>query len=279
MNPPEVDVIVVNWNTCDLLKRCLLAAENSEGVTVRLIVVDNGSVDGSLSMLRTEFPQVRVIANQTNAGFARANNQAILACSAPFILLLNSDAFVEPDTIAGMVGSLTRHADAGAVGCRLTYEDGGLQRSCYSFPDLFTEFIQGIFLDRLFPRSRLFGKYLMTWWDMADAREVDVVMGAVLLLRREALNQVGLLDESYFMYSEEVDLCYRLRRKGWKTRYEPGAKAVHLWGGSARKVPAQTMIRLYQSRMQFFRKHYGGLTAGIYKAMLLMFNAARGFLG
>lgn len=282
MSPAEVDVVIVNWNTEGLLRRCLASLAASQGVTLHTVVVDNASSDDSCAMVKSEFPEVRLVENPENLGFAKANNLGIRLGQSRYVLLLNSDAFVSPDTVAGMVEAMETYPDTGAMGCRLVYEDGSLQRSCYSFPDLATEFYQATWLDRMFARSKVFGRYLMTWWEMDDFRTVDVVMGAVMLLRREALDAVGLLDESYFMYSEEVDLCYRLRRQGWLTRYLPSVQAVHIWGGSAKRVPVQTLIRLYQSRVHFFRKHYGRLTAMLYKALLwkaAALRAAGGYLG
>lgn len=272
----QVAVIIVNWNTVDLLDRCLRALYASEGdIELEVCLVDNGSSDGSLELMRDVYPQVRVIANEVNVGFARANNQGISATHGEYILLLNSDAFLGPDVVRRLVARMEEYPDTGAMGCRLVYEDGTFQPSCYSFPDLWTEFFQAVWLDKAFPRSPIFGRYLMTYWNFNDFRVVDVVMGAVMMLRRRALDEIGLLDEGFFMYSEEVDLCYRLYKGGWKVRYEPAAQAVHLWGGSSRKVPAETMVRLYQSRTRFFRKHYGHGTASLFKALLWFEGALR----
>jgi GT2 family glycosyltransferase len=198
------------------------------------------------------------------------------------ILLLNSDAFLSESAIDQMVRKMDEYPDTGALGCRLLYEDETLQRSCQSFPGLETELWQAFFLGRVFSANRIFGKYKMTYWKMDDFREVDVVMGAVLLVRCSALDQIGLLDESFFMYSEEVDLCYRLKKQGWKVRFMPEAQAIHLWGGSSRKVPAATMVRLYRSRVQFFRKHYGGVKTFLFKGILCLESIMRifgGYLG
>lgn len=259
---PDVSIIVVNWNTRDLLERCLTAArDNAGGLSIELIVVDNGSGDGSVAMLRERFPEARVIANSENVGFARANNQGMAVASGRYVLLLNSDAFLDAGALERLVQYMDSHPRTGAAGPRLRYEDGSLQRSCFAFPTLATELWQALWLDRLFPRSRVFGHYWMTYWNLDDTREVDSLMGAVLLLRREAIEQVGGLDEQFFMYSEEVDLCYRLWRAGWSVCFVHTATAMHLWGGSARRVPAETFLRLYRSRVQFFQKHYGEATA------------------
>ncbi len=266
---PAVSVIIVNWNTASLLDRCLSAlCAGAENLDLDVWVVDNASTDESVLSTRSKYPQVKIIENRENLGFARANNQGIRASQGEYILLLNTDAFLFKGTLAALVRKMEEYPDTGAASCKLLYEDGSLQRSCYSFPTLATELWQCLYLDKLFPGSRLFGKYMLTYWPMDDFREVDVIMGACMLLRRKALDEIGLLDESFFMYSEEVDLCYRLKESGWKVRYVPEVQATHIWGGSSRQVPVETMIRLYKSRVQFFRKHYGIVAAALFKLVL-----------
>ncbi len=276
----NVSVIIVNWNTEAYLERCLSALYQTEEGTVKDVwVVDNASSDGSVGMVKVKFPQVNLIENSANVGFAKANNQGIQASASELVLLLNSDAFVEEGCLQNLVEVMTKFPDTGVVGAQLLYEDHSLQRSCYAFPTLATELWQTLWLDRMFPRNKVFGKFLMTHWAMDNFREVDVVMGAVMLLRRSAIDQVGMLDETFFMYSEEVDLCYRLAQAGWKTRYAPQARAIHLWGGSSKKVKTETLLRLYHSRVQLFRKHYGGWVVGWYKVVLAVNCLSRSILG
>jgi len=151
------------------------------------------------------------------------------------------------------------------AGCKLLYEDGRLQPSCSTFPTLFTEFCIATGLDKLFPKSPLFGKYRMTYWDFDDVREVDVILGAFMLVRATAINEVGLIDERYFMYSEEVDWCYRFKEKGWKIFFYPHVEAVHLWGGSIRRIRVEMLIQMYRSRIAFFRKYYRRQSANLLK--------------
>jgi len=276
----NVSVIIVNWNTQDYLERCLAALYRTENATVKDVwVVDNASSDGSVGMVKAKFPQVCLIENEQNVGFARANNQALRASTADLVLLLNSDAFLEEGCLTRLVAVMQTNPDTGAAGARLLNADHTLQRSCYAFPTLSTELWQTLGFDRLFASSPFFGKFLMTDWAMDDFRVVDVVMGAVMLLRRQTLEQVGHLDESFFMYSEEVDLCYRMAQAGWKVRYVPDAWAVHLWGGSSKKVKAETLLRLYRSRVQLFRKHYGKWTAFLYKGLIVFNSLTRTILG
>lgn len=265
----DVSVIVVSWNTQDLLKQCLQQVESTiKASSYEIIVVDNASDDGSQAMVRQDFPAVRLIENTENAGFARANNQGIEVSRGRYVLLLNSDAFVEANTIDGMVSFMDARPEAGMAGCKLLYEDRTLQRSCYSFPSLLTEFYIAVQLDKLLPRSREFGKFMMTYWDFDDVREVDAIMGAFMLVRREVIEQVGGFDESYFMYSEEIDWCYRIKQHGWRILYNPDVQAVHLWGGSSQNLREATLLRLYRSKVMYFRKHYGQLSARVLKLII-----------
>jgi GT2 family glycosyltransferase len=269
----DLSIIVVSWNTRDLLSKCLQCVQSTvKKVTYEIIVVDNNSNDGSQDMVALRFPNVKLIANADNRGFAKANNQGIQVSDARYVLLLNSDAFVKENTIDQMVAFMDEHPEAGMAGCKLLYEDGRLQPSCATYPTLATEFFIAAGLDKLFPKSKLFGKYLMTDWDYSDTREVDVIMGAFMLARKTAIEQVGLMDEAFFMYSEEVDWCYRFKAAGWKIYFTPDAECIHIWGGSSRAVKVETLIRLYRARVQFFRKHYGRLTAFLYK-IILTFNS------
>jgi GT2 family glycosyltransferase len=266
---PDVSIVVVNWNTRDLLAECLEAIARTSGdLDMEIIVVDNGSTDGSQDMVRQRFPQVHLIANMENLGFARANNQAIRRSQGRYVLLLNSDAFVREHTIQHVVAFMDAHPEAGMAGCKLLYEDGRLQPSCYTFPTLFTEFCIATGLDKLFSKSPLFGKYRMTYWDFGDVREVDVIVGAFMLVRATAIGEVGLMDERYFMYSEEVDWCYRFKEKGWQIYFYPHAEAVHLWGSSTGRIRVEMLIQMYRSRIGFFRQHYGRRSATLLKVLI-----------
>ena len=264
-----LSVIIVNWNGADFLKRCLTQVfQTIKSIPFEVIVVDNASTDNSVCMLKEKYPGVALLENESNEGFARGNNQAFSQAHGEYCLMLNSDAFIHPNGVDKMIRIMQNNPSIGALGCRLENEDGTLQRSCYSFPTLLTELWAVVYLEKLFPRSTVFGKYNLTYWDCDDFREVDVVMGACLLLQKKALDQVGVLDEDYFMYSEEVDLCYRLKKSGWKVFFTPAATATHIWGGSSQKAPISSIIRLYRSRVLFFRKNYSWLYAFGYKILL-----------
>lgn len=276
----DLSIIIVNWNTRELTARCLSAVDATvKKISYETIVVDNNSSDGSQDMVREQFPNVKLIANTENGGFAKANNQGIQISQGRYVLLLNSDAFVLENTLDTMVTFMDAHPEAGMAGCKLLYENGSLQVSCATFPTLATEFYIAVGLDKLFPKSKIFGKYLMTDWDYGTMREVDVIMGAFMMVRKSGIDQVGMMDESFFMYSEEVDWCYRFKAAGWKILFTPEVECIHIWGGSSRAVKVETLIRLYRARVQFFRKHYGRLTAFLYKIILVFSTFVRVFPG
>jgi hypothetical protein len=268
---PDVAIIIVNWNGKDLLRRCLTAVrETVKRVSYETYVVDNHSSDGSVEVVRAEYPWVKLLANTENLGFARGNNQAMRLAlpDSRYLLLLNSDAFVKADCIDHMVAFMDQHPAAGLGGPKLLYEDGRLQRSCYSFPTLWTEFTIALGADKFLAKLPFFGGYNLTHWNYDTVREVDVIMGAFMLARQAAVEQVGLMDEAFFMYSEEVDWCYRMQAAGWKTLFTPEAMCIHLWGGSSQQVKVESLIRLYRARVQFARKHYSRLTTFLYKVVI-----------
>jgi GT2 family glycosyltransferase len=267
----DLSVIIVSWNVRELLARCLEALYATvRTLSFEVIIVDNASVDGSAAMVGERFPEVILIANADNLGFGRANNQGAAIARGRHLLLLNPDAFVHQGTVERLVAFLDTNPDAGAAGPKLLNEDGTLQRSVTSFPTVLTELWTTLGLDRAFPRHPVFGHYKLTHWAMDDLRPVDALMGACLLVRREVVEHTGLFDEQFFMYSEEVDLCYRIQGAGWRNYFLPDVQATHIWGGSSRRVPTATFLRLFRSRVQFFRKHYGPRATACYKAVLAL---------
>ena len=272
----NLSIIIVNWNTRDLLAQCLHSVLTDiralPSLRVETLVVDNASTDGSVQLVWKQFPWVQLIVNKKNVGFATANNQAIRASLGRYVLLLNSDTKIKLGALKTLVDFLDSHVQAGAVGAYLLNSDETtLQTSCYPFPTLWRELWRLFHLDVLYP----VGIYQMANWDLNTAREVDVIQGAALMLRREALNQVGLLDERYFMYTEEVDLCYRLQKGGWLLFWVPQSKVVHYGGQSAKQVAADMFLCLYQSKLIFIKKHYGSLATKIYKFILFAATITR----
>jgi GT2 family glycosyltransferase len=275
----DVSIVIVSWNTRELLRDCLLSVYN-EGfagtpATFEVIVVDNTSSDGSAQMVRECFPQVKLMANRENVGFARANNQAIPMCTGRYILLLNPDTRLKPAAMGAMLGFMDANPQAGACGSRLLNPDGTLQVSCHPAPTLPRELWRLFHLDRL----KAYAEYRMAAWDVQTPREVDVIQGASFLIRREVVDRIGLLDEDYFIYSEEVDWCRRIQADGWHIYWVPQSQVVHFGGQSTRQVATEMFLRLYQGKVLYFHKHHGATTARLYKVVLLLAALARVAVG
>jgi N-acetylglucosaminyl-diphospho-decaprenol L-rhamnosyltransferase len=265
----DVSIVLVSWNTRDLLLACLDSIPDAVGAQrADVWVVDNGSADGSVTAVRAWRPAsaelpVYIIENQHNAGFAAANNQAIVASTGRYVLLLNSDTVARPGSIERLVRFADERPGAGLVGAMLLNPDGSYQGSFADFPSLHSELLSASSLGPL-----LFGRWYPNYGPgQAQAtRQVDYIQGACMLARRAAVEQVGLLDEAYFMYNEETDWCLRMRRADWETWYLPAARIVH-YGGQSTKQVRRTMVQaLYRSKVRFFRKHYGPLPAAILRA-------------
>ena len=236
-----------------------------------MFVVDNASSDGSADMVATEYPQVRLIINPHNTGFAAANNLAIRQCSGSYVLLLNPDTELLPGAIISLLDIMLRHPNVGVSGARLLNRNGSLQQSCYLFPTLSREAWLLFHLDRVLP----YAVYETHKWSLSLNRRVDSVQGACMLVRSACLEQVGLLDEDYFMYTEEVDLNYRIAKAGWDIYWVPRARVIHLGGQSTKQIATEMFIRLYQSKVLFFRKHYGSRAAIVYKGILAAASSVR----
>jgi N-acetylglucosaminyl-diphospho-decaprenol L-rhamnosyltransferase len=270
-----LSVIIVNWNAGDLLRKCihsLVADQERSGLKdVEIFVVDNASSDASLASVRSEFPSVFCIQNSENFGFARATNQGIRSSSGEYILLLNPDTEILPGALGELLRFLDSHPKAGAVGAMLLNSDGSLQVSAYPEPSLFRETWRLFFLDKLRP----IGSYPMAAWHTGTPREVDVLMGACILTRREVMDQCGLLDERYFIYSEDQDLCRRLRSHGWQICWLPQARVLHHGEQSTRQIKGDMFVRLYREKTAYFRIHHGSSAAARYKIVLFFASIIR----
>ncbi len=259
----RASIVIVNWNTKALLAGCLASiAEHPPSGAYEVIVVDNASTDGSPVMLRDRFPDVTLLVNEENVGFAAANNVGIAQSHGDYILLLNSDTVVRAGALDALLRFMETEPEAGAAGARLINGDGTLQPSCSALPTLLRE---GMHLFHLDFRQRR----MMQRWDTRQPRPVEVLLGACMLVRRTALEQIGLMDEGYFMYSEEVDYCRRLRDAGWKLYWVPQAEVVHYGGQSTRQVATEMFLRLYAAKLRYFRKHEGARAGQVYKLILL----------
>ncbi len=272
----DVSIVIVNWNTRDILRDCLRTIyEQTRSVDFEVIVVDNASQDGSPEMVRSDYPQAMLLANGTNVGYAAANNQGIRAAHGRYLLVLNSDTLILDGAIDRMVEFADAHPRAGVLGCRVCNPDGTLQPTCFMFPSIFNSFLSAFYLNKLFPRSRLFGREAMSWWDRNDVREVQVVTGCFMLIRKEALDGVGLMDERFFMYAEETDWCYRFGKAGWQVMFTPAAQIIHLGGQSTAQKPAEMIVQLRISILRFVGKHHGAIARWCVALNMMLFFAIR----
>ncbi|MBN2394322.1 MAG: glycosyltransferase family 2 protein [Anaerolineae bacterium] len=277
----DLSIIIVNWNTKELLARCLESIGASfvpqdtktvdllasrEPISYEVFVADNASTDGSAVMVREHFPEVHLIENSENVGFARANNQAIPQSTGRYMLLLNSDTEVHPGALEELVQFMEARSQVGGCGPRLLNADGSLQASCHPMLTPGREFWRLMFLDRIWRRAT----YDQQRWDPSIPRQVEVIKGACFLLKREALDQVGLLDGQYFMYTEEMDLCYRLLQAGWQLWWVPKAVVTHFGEASSKQVAENMYIQLYRSKVQFHRKFGADRRANRFKRLIIL---------
>lgn len=249
-------VVIVNWNTKELLKACLRSIYQESAKTVQeVIVVDNDSTDGSQALVRQEFSQARLIENEDNRGFSYACNQGIRASRSEYVIILNSDTLVSSGSIDSMTDFMDKNDRVGVLGPKLLNEDGSVQLSCRNFPS-FKEATGHAFLGIFSQANPYTRSYRQMDWDHQTACEVDWVSGACMILRRKALDEIGLFDESYFMYLEDVDLCRRMKESGWKVYFYPEAVVTHLSGGSSKQRSGQAIIEHQKSIYHFYRQYY-----------------------
>lgn len=271
----DISIIIVNLNTRALLKACLdsVVAEGSD-LSLDLIVIDNGSTDGSIEMIRSGFPQVTLRINPTNEGFAKPNNDGMRIATGRYMFLLNSDTVVKPGAFEKLKSHLDAHPEVGVCGPMLLYPDGRLQRSVCSFHTLWTHMCDMLALDKLLPRTRLFGGGEMTTfpYDESRTQEVDSLMGAAVLLRREVWEQVGGFDERFTIYYNEMDWFIRVKEKGWKIFYVHDAQIIHHRGATAAIVNREFTYfdEMYANTLLFFQKHYGRWAVVAYKLLLVV---------
>ena len=266
----DLGLVILNYNTRDVLRDCLRSLADTRNVAVEVVVVDNASADGSADMVRTEFldkdfPQVRLIASPINGGYAYGNNLALRefldrANPPRALMLLNSDTLVPPDALRNLMDFLDTHPDAGIVGPRLQLRDGSLDLACRrSFPTPQVSLYRMVGLSKLFPKSKRFGQYNLTYLDENETAQVDSVVGAAMLMRTAALQQAGILDEAFFMYGEDLDLALRIKQKGWNAYYFPGATILHYKRESSKRS-RKAQIEFYRAMYIFYEKHYRATT-------------------
>ncbi|HNW60585.1 MAG TPA: glycosyltransferase [bacterium] len=254
-----LSIIIVSYNVREFLEQALISIERALGnLDSEIFVVDNNSMDGSPEFVRRHFPAVRLIANTENVGFARANNQAIAIARGRFICLINPDTIVQEDTFTTLLAFFETHPQAGLLGCKILNPDGTLQLACRrSFPTPWVAFAKIAGLAALFPSSRLFGRYNLTYIDENATCEVEAISGSFMLLRREVIDQVGMLDDAFFMYGEDLDFCFRIHSAGWKIIYVPATRIIHFKGESSKRSPFEQRRLFYEAMRLFVNKHFG----------------------
>lgn len=282
---PEISVVIVNYNVKHFLEQCLLSIEKAKhNLNIEVIIVDNASVDGSQSMIKKKFKDVLLIENNRNLGFGRANNQGLKIARGKYILILNPDTLIQEDTLQVLKNFLDEHPDVSAVGCKLINPDGSFQVSSRrSIPTPWVAFTKISGLSRIFPRTKIFGRYNLTYISPDIECEVDILSGSLMMIRHDIIKQVGYFDEDYFMYGEDIDLCYRIKKAGGKIYYTPKTKAIHYKGESTKKGEFSYITNFYSSMLIFIDKHFKDhysvfikmmLKAGIYlRAFIAYFNS------
>lgn len=277
----DLAIVIVNYNVCDLLRDCLKSVYASTGLSFEVCVVDNASPDDSAAMVAREFPHAHLIRNTENMGYAAANNLGLRyfgfsdqpaaspdhqAASPRYALLLNPDTIVPPGAFAEMIQLMDDHPAFGVSGPKLVRLDGTLDLACRrGFPSVEVSFWRLTKLSKIFPRSRRFGRYNMTYLDPDQPAEIDSVVGAFMLVRREAIEQAGLLDEIFWMYGEDLDWAYRIKQRGWQVYYYPHVVVTHVKRASSRQDNAGAARAKYEfdrAMWLFYRKHYQATTPG-----------------
>ena len=285
----DISVIIINWNTKDLLRNCLASLSHFENdLKAEIIVTDNASEDGSREMVSSDFPGVTLHVNSSNLGFGAGNNRALPLATGRYILFLNSDTIVNPLALEKMVRYADKNPDIGILGPKLLNEDGSLQYSCRRYPQIAMAFFRNTPLGRLFPNNKYTNNYLMQDWDHSEPRDVDWVSGAALMIRRDLLNQIGSFDEEYYMYCEDVDLCWRANnatsgelftKKGvpsnWRVIYFPDAVIQHLIGKSSDQAPTRMTYEFHRSQYLFYKKHYSAATPLLIRPLIPLGIAIR----
>ena len=259
MDEVRLSIIIVNWNTCDITRDCLRSLRRQvSGIAHEVIVVDNASSDGSVEMIRREFPEVRLIVNDDNLGFGRANNQAMRVARGRYFFLLNSDTLAIDDSIQRLVAFIERDSQVGIAGCKLLFEDLSLQGSCSRFTSIRVALLEDLMLYKFLSRRRQGELLLGGYWPHDRARDVDAVWGAAMMVRREVFEQTGGFDERIFMYGEDLEWCMRVHDAGWRITFTPDCRIVHLNHKSAEKKYGDERIDLCHKRAyEIYRRRSG----------------------
>lgn len=272
----SLSIVIVTWNAKQYTCECLESLENQwPSRLLQIIVVDNASSDGTESLVHEKFPQVMLIQSGSNVGFAKGNNLGIRKSTGKYLFLINSDVHVLPGCLRKMVDFMEEHPDIGMLGPQMLDRQCRVARSAMRFPTVWNVFLRALALERVFKRSRLFGGYLMSDFPHDRIADVEVLNGWFWMIRRQSLDQVGLLDESFFMYSEDIDWCKRFRENGWRLVFFPRAQAIHYGGASSTNAPVRFYLEKLKASNQYFRKHHGRLSLFLYRVAIVLHESLR----
>ena len=276
----KLSVVIVNYNVEHFLEQCLYSARKAmQNIEGEIFVVDNNSIDGSCRMVKKKFPEVFLIENKENTGFSKANNQAIRIAKGEYVLLLNPDTVVEDDTFSSIIGFMDKHPEAGALGVKMVDGSGKfLPESKRGLPTPLTAFYKMFGLSSLFPHSKRFSKYHMGYLDENEVHEVEILAGAFMLLRKSVLDKIGLLDETFFMYGEDIDLSYRVTQAGFKNYYFPKTRIIHYKGESTKKSSVNYVLVFYNAMVIFAKKHFTNKNARLFAQLINIAIYFRAFL-
>ncbi|MFC5700848.1 glycosyltransferase family 2 protein [Cohnella faecalis] len=254
----DLSILILNYNTCRLTLDCLQSVYRSETqYRYEVIVIDNASKDDSVAQIRAQFPQSTLICNEDNVGFAKGNNQGMRIAAGKYVLLLNSDTVVRPDTFETMVRFMEEHPQVGASGCKVVLPNGALDKACRrGFPTPSASFYYAFGFSKRFPGNPRFNQYQLGHLDENLDYPVDCLVGAFMLVRKQTIEEAGMLDEQFFMYGEDIDWCYRIKQAGWGIHYYPYTSIVHYKGASARRRPFKIIYEFHRAMILFHRKHY-----------------------
>ncbi len=274
----DMSIIIVSWNTREYLIECLQSVEDTScGLSYETLVVDNGSVDDSVEVVRRQFPNVRVIEAGENLGFAKANNIGITHANGRYLAFVNSDVKVLPDCFQRLIHYMDKHSEIGLAGPRILNTDGSLQPSCRRAFTLWTCFCTALALNRLFPKSSRFADSRMEEWAHDEIRTVSALTGCFWLARRESVEEIGLLDESFFMYGEDIDWCNRFIENGWKVVFYPEAQSIHHGGGSSRIKPTKYFVEMHKAALRLWEKNHGTISTILYVFLAVVHHSVRIF--
>jgi GT2 family glycosyltransferase len=276
VRPVDLSIIIVSWNAKSYVQECLeSAALYCPSHSSEVIVVDNASTDGSSELVSRRFPQVKLVQNSSNLGFAKANNIGIALSSGEYVCLINSDVKFVHDCFTPMLAYMRGHSDVAMLGPQMLDSDLHVRRSTMRFPTVWNSICRALGLDRVFEGSRTFGGQMVSDFDHNHTRDVEVLNGWFLMVRRDALERVGLLDERFFIYGEDIDWCYRFHRAVQRTVFLAEARAVHYGGASSANAPVRFQIEMYRANGQYWRKHHGRAAQLLYFLIIWVHQAVR----